>query len=53
MKADVEAGVAAGKTKVILKADRDVREGVIMDVMRKAAEVEGIQFYFEVKDKTK
>lgn len=53
VKADVEAAVAAGKTKVILKADRDATNGFNFKVMQKANEVEGIQFYFEVRDKPK
>lgn len=53
IKADVEKQVAEGKTRVILKADRDVVNGVTMEVMRRANEVEGVQFYFEVRDKKK
>ncbi len=53
VKADVEAGIAKGKNRVILKADRDVLHGVILKVMRKANEVEGVEFDMEVKDKTK
>lgn len=53
VKADVEEGVANGNNLVILKADRDVPHGVIVEVMRKANEVEGVQFHIEVRDKTK
>ncbi len=53
VKAEVQEAVAAGKNKVILKADRDVPNGVTLEVMRKANEVEGVQFYFEVRDKPK
>ena len=42
VKGDVEAGLAKGKNRVILKADRDVLHGVILKVMRKANEVEGV-----------
>ncbi len=50
VKADVEAGIAKGKKRVILKADRDVHHGVILEVMRKANEVEGVEFDMEVRD---
>jgi biopolymer transport protein ExbD len=53
VKTDVEEGVANGKTLVILKADRDVPHGVILEVMRKANEVEGVHFHLEVRDRTK
>lgn len=53
VKADVQAAVAEGKNKVILKADRDSTNGFNLEVMRKANEVEGVQFYFEVRDKPK
>jgi biopolymer transport protein ExbD len=53
VKADVQSAVENGKNKVILKADRDVPNGVTLEVMRKANEVEGVQFFFEVRDKTK
>ena len=53
VKTEVTEGMAAGKNIVILKADRDVPHGVILEVMRKANEVEGVQFHIEVKDKTK
>ena len=52
VKTDVEEGVANGNTLVILKADRDVPHGVILEVMRKANEVEGVHFHMEVRDKT-
>ncbi len=53
---DVKAAVTEGKEKgqnmVILKADRDVPHGMIVKVMRKVNEVEGMQFLMEVRDKT-
>jgi biopolymer transport protein ExbD len=53
IKADVEQAVEGGRNRVILKADRDVPNGVTLEVMKRANQVEGIQFYFEVRDKSK
>ncbi|MCA9070991.1 MAG: biopolymer transporter ExbD [Planctomycetaceae bacterium] len=53
VKADVQQGVAEDRYHVILKADRDVPHGIILEVMRKANEVEGVQFFIEVSDKHK
>jgi biopolymer transport protein ExbD len=53
VKTDVEEGVASNRNLVILKADRDVPHGVIVEVMRKANEVEGVHFHLEVRDKLK
>jgi len=50
VKADVEAGIAEDRSFVILKADRDVPHGVVLAVMKKANEVEGVQFFIEVQD---
>ena len=52
VKQDVQEGVAEDRHHVILKADRDVPHGIILKVMRKANEVEGVQFFIEVSDKT-
>jgi biopolymer transport protein ExbD len=49
--AEVERGVAAGKEDVILKADRDVRHGFVVKVMRAVGEVEGAHLHVQVKDK--
>ena len=39
-----------GKTRIIVRADRDVPYGFISQVMRAINEVEGMAFSFEVKD---
>lgn len=53
VKTNVQEGMAENRHHVILKADRDVPHGVILQVMRKANEVEGVQFFIEVSDKNK
>ncbi|HUG91735.1 MAG TPA: biopolymer transporter ExbD [Planctomycetaceae bacterium] len=42
-----------GKSRVIIRADRDVPYGFIDKVMRAVSEVEGMAFSFEVKDRRK
>lgn len=49
---DVETGFGEGKAKVIIKADRDVLNKHTLEAMRKAAEVDGVQIFIEVRDDT-
>lgn len=49
----VQAGVAEQKTNVIIKADRDIPSGIVEEVARAAAEVEGVSgFFVGVEDKS-
>ena len=49
----VAQGQQEGKTRVIIRADREVPYGFISQVMRAVNEVEGMAFSFEVKDQRK
>ncbi|MFG0333249.1 MAG: ExbD/TolR family protein [Maioricimonas sp. JB049] len=50
----VQAGVAEQKTNVIIKADRDIPSGIVEEVARAAAEVEGVRgFFVGVEDKSR
>jgi biopolymer transport protein TolR len=46
----VRQGVDAGRTRVIVKADRDVPHGFVQRVARAANAVEGIRFFIGVRD---
>lgn len=45
--------MAEQKTNVIIKADRDIPSGIVEEVARAAAEVEGVSgFFVGVEDKS-
>lgn len=47
----VRDGLETGRSRVIIKADRDVPHGFVQAVARAANSVEGIQFFIGVRDK--
>ena len=47
----VRAGVENNRSRVVIKADRDVPHGFVQSVARAANTVEGIQFFIAVQDK--
>ena len=47
----VRKGVENNRSRVVIKADRDVLHGFVQSVARAANTVEGIQFFIAVRDK--
>ena len=47
---EIESAVQAGRTKAIVRADRETPHGFVQDVIRTVDAVEGIEFYIEVRD---
>jgi biopolymer transport protein ExbD len=46
----VQAGKAAGKRQVIIKADRDVRHGKVQEVLKALGEIEDLKFAVGVEE---
>lgn len=51
IRSDVENGLLAEKTEVIIQADREVPSGFVKDVMRAVNEVEGVKMKIGIKEK--
>lgn len=50
VKSYVQNGLQEGKETCIIKADRDVAEGRVQDVLKALGEIEGLKFAVGVKD---
>jgi biopolymer transport protein ExbD len=46
----VESQLAAGRPKVVIKADRDVSHGLVQRVVKVVTQVEGVEFAIGVRD---
>ena len=47
---EIEEALQAGRTKAIVRADRETPHGFVQEVIRTVDSVEGIEFYIEVRD---
>ena len=47
---EIESALQAGRTKAIVRADRETPHGFVQEVIRTVDSVEGIEFYIEVRD---